>query len=315
ETFLMRPIRWLEAITEFRATTSGGPNFAYDLCVERIPAAQRAALDLSSWRVAYNGAEPIRADTLDRFREAFAPCGLRNTAMTPCYGLAEATLLVSAAAPDAPPMTTPVAADALTAHVAAPASTDRSRNLVACGRPAPGIEVRIVDDDDRVLEEHRVGEIQIRGPSVIEGYWGQPHRSNEWLGTGDLGFLQNGEIVVTGRLKDIIIIAGRNLYPQDIERSTSAAHEAVFDRAVVAFSIDAPERLVIVAEVHRRRASNDEIHRAIKQRVSEDNEVSVHEIVLIRQGTLPRTSSGKLRRRACRQAYLQGQLSAQETNA
>ncbi|MEO1335646.1 MAG: fatty acyl-AMP ligase, partial [Myxococcota bacterium] len=315
ETFLMRPIRWLEAITEFGATTSGGPNFAYDLCVDRIPEDQRAALNLSSWRVAYNGAEPIRADTLDRFREAFAPCGLRPTALTPCYGLAEATLLVSAAPPDAAATTTAVAAEALTAHIAATTHTDRQRQLVACGAPAPGIEVRIVDEDGRPLDERHVGEIEIRGPSVIDGYWGEPRRNEAWFATGDLGFLQNGDIVVTGRLKDLIIIAGRNLYPQDIERSTSEAHDAVFDRAVVAFSIDAPERLVVVAEAHRRRPPDDEVHRAIKRRISEDNDVVVHDIVLIKQGTLPRTSSGKLRRRACRHAYLQGRLSAQETNA
>ncbi|HVR99989.1 MAG TPA: fatty acyl-AMP ligase, partial [Thermoanaerobaculia bacterium] len=210
--FLQSPARWLRAISRYRATTSGGPDFAYDLCVRKVRPEQRAGLDLSSWTVAFNGAEPVRAETLERFAAAFAPCGFRREALYPCYGLAEATLFVTGGAPGEPPATGPF----------------EGRTLVASGRPDDAsLEVAIVEPESLARRgEDEVGEIWLRGASVTGGYWSRPELTEAsfqaataegdgpYLRTGDLGFLRGGDLYVAGRLKDLIIIRGRNHYPQ-----------------------------------------------------------------------------------------------------
>ncbi len=322
-SFLQQPRRWLAAIARTRATLSGGPDFAYDLCVRRIPPAERAGLDLSSWEVAFSGAEPVRAATLDRFAEAFAPCGFRRRAFYPCYGLAEATLIVSGGAPGAGPVERGFAAEPLERHRVVAAATD-GRRLVGNGQGLVDQRVAIVDPESATLcPPAEVGEIWVAGPSVAQGYWNRPEETAEvfrarlsgrgetYLRTGDLGFLHGGELFITGRLKDLIIVRGRNLYPQDIEATVEAAHAALRPGCAAAFAVDVAgeERLVVVAELERTAKGDlERVVEAVRQAVAEEHEVQVHEVVLIRMATLPKTSSGKVRRRACRRGYLAGEL-------
>src|SRR5215203_2070576 len=337
--FLQRPARWLEAISCYRATTSGGPNFAYELCVRKVGAAERQSLDLSSWQVAFNGAEPVRAGTLRRFAAAFAPCGFRAAAFRPCYGLAEATLLVSGWRPEGEPRVRALDAEALERHEAADAGdASRSRELVSCGL---GMQTVLAVDPEsgEPCPPGRVGEIWVAGPSVAQGYWERPEETaatfgarlapgnqseitGPFLRTGDLGFVSEGEVFLTGRLKDLIILRGRNHYPQDLELTAERSHADLRTGGGAAFAVDIPgeaeeareERLVIVHEVERHARAGmkagkaEEIAAAVRRGVAEEHEVSVGEVVLIGAETLPRTSSGKVRRRACRDLYLQGGL-------
>lgn len=305
ETFLMRPVRWLEAISRYRATTSGGPDFAYELCVERIDAEARATLDLSSWRVAYDGAEPVRQSTLQRFAQAFAPAGFEARALCPCYGLAEATLVVCAADVETPP-------------------TVDAEGRVSCGRPPRGTEVRVVDPETRIERPDGVeGELWVRGPAVADGYHDQAAATAAtfearlaadgglgFLRTGDLGYRRDGEVFVTGRLKDLIILAGQNYHPQDVELAAEAADPHVRRGAVAAFSWATPEgeSVGVVAEVHRHAEDPAGVESRIRERVLADVGIAVGEVRLIRQGTLPRTTSGKVQRGACRDALLHGDL-------
>jgi acyl-CoA synthetase (AMP-forming)/AMP-acid ligase II len=308
EAFLMRPWRWLEAIQRFRATTSGAPNFAYDLCVERIPEARRAELDLRSWRVAFNGAEPVRPDTLARFAAAFAPAGFAPRALTPCYGLAEATLLVSAAPLGTDPRIDPA-------------------GRIGCGPPAGGTVVVAVDPETgRLRPPGEEGELWIHGPAVASGYHGDPVATartfaarlapehadpRPFLRTGDLGYVDGGHVFVSGRLKDLIILAGQNYYPQDVEALATGAHPGLQAGAAAAFALEGPqgERAVVVAELHRRNTdAQAEVRAAVVSAVLEGLGLPLAEVILIRQGTLPRTTSGKVRRRACREALLHGDL-------
>jgi amino acid adenylation domain-containing protein len=290
-SFLQRPRRWLEAIDRFRGTTSGGPDFAYSLCVRKIPPAEREGLDLSSWRVAFNGAEPVRAATLDAFAEAFASSGFRREAFYPCYGLAEATLFVSGGDPEVAPKVV--------------------GNLVSCGRAWPGERISVVDSEGRELPVGEEGEICVSGPSVADGYW-EGESFGGFLRTGDLGRLdEHGELFVTGRLKDLIVVRGRNLYPHDVERTAEESHPALRPGGGAAFAVEAEgeERLVVVHEVERRREGDArEAAEAIRAAVLREHEVSPHEVVAIRAGTLPKTSSGKVRRGACREGYAAGAL-------
>ncbi|WP_437779136.1 amino acid adenylation domain-containing protein [Sorangium sp. So ce1097] len=328
EHFLMRPRRWLDAISRYRATTSGGPNFAYELCVSKIPPEQREGLDLGSWKVAFNGAEPVRAATLDRFAEAFAPAGFRRDAFYPCYGLAEATLLVTGGAADAPPVVRKVDRAALEEGRAVldPRDPEEGLSLVGCGGSPAGDEVRIVDPEaHRPCDDERVGEIWVAGASVAQGYWERPEETAQtfearlstgegpFLRTGDLGFVSRGELYVTGRLKDLIIVRGRNLYPQDIELTAEQSHPGLRAGGGAAFAVDegGEERVVVVQELGRRApASADpaEIGAAIERAVADRHEVGVHAVVLIKPGSLPRTTSGKVQRRACRGRFLDGSL-------
>ncbi|HYG61062.1 MAG TPA: amino acid adenylation domain-containing protein, partial [Thermoanaerobaculia bacterium] len=331
--FLQRPARWLEAISRYRATTSGGPNFAYDLCVRKVTPEDRAALDLSSWSVAFNGAEPVRAATLERFAETFATCGFRREAFYPCYGLAEATLFVSGGQRGVLPARgyfDPTALEQGSAVPALPEESWNARALVGCGRAWDGQRIVVADPETgAAVPPGRVGEVWVAGPSVAGGYWdrpeetartfgavlaGSPAGGDRFLRTGDLGFFWDGELFVTGRLKDLIILRGRNLYPQDVELAAEASHPGLEPGGGAAFSVevDGEERLVVVHEIARRFRPEPEtvatVAAAVRRVVAEELEAQIHEVVLIRTGTLPRTSSGKVQRHACRAGYLAGDL-------
>ncbi|HEY6323031.1 MAG TPA: amino acid adenylation domain-containing protein, partial [Thermoanaerobaculia bacterium] len=329
--FLERPLRWLETVSRYRATTSGGPNFAYELCVTRAAGQPLPELDLSSWEVAFNGAEPVRADTLARFAETFGGQGFSARAFHPCYGLAEATLFVTGGSRAAGPAVAKLDAAALAAgRVARPlrrgAAAPSVRSLVGCGRPSPDHQVVIADPrSGERSAAGRIGEIWVSGPSVAAAYWGRPRASAEALGarlagepgsgpflrTGDLGFLERGQLFVTGRQKDLIVVRGRNHYPQDIEATVARSHPELRANGGAAFAVDSggEERLVVAQEV-ARRAKTDlaAIAAAVLRAVADEHELSADEVVLLQAGTIPKTSSGKIRRHACHDAYQRGTL-------
>lgn len=325
-TFLQKPVRWLAAVTRYKATTMVAPNFAYDLCVEKISAEQRAALDLSSVNIALCGAEPVRPDTLVRFSNAFGSCGFRQETFRPAYGLAEATLIVSGHSDGGTPLMPAMQAEDLRRNRIIPAKigAPESRILVGCGGVAPDLAVKIVDPETRAIcEKDRVGEIWISGPSVARGYWHRDAETAETFGahlatgegpfmrTGDLGFLDQGQLFVAGRLKDVIIIRGSNHYPQDLEHTVERSHRSLRPACGAAFSIDVEgtEQLVIVQEINdRATASHEDIVAAIRQSLAETHEVNPDAVVLIEPRTISRTSSGKIQRYACREAFLAGAL-------
>lgn len=324
--FLQRPLRWLQAIHDYEATISGAPNFAYELCVRRISVSDRAALDLRRWRLAFCGAEPIRAETLSHFADTFRASGFRSQAFYPCYGLAETTLL--AAGPDyrREPRILAVNRIALGEHRVAPACgepIDMTQRLVGCGQAVPDHQIAIVQPESgQLCEDSEVGEILIHGPSVAQGYWNRPDetramfrarvagRPGYFLRTGDLGFFRDGELFVTGRLKDVIIIRGRNHYPQDIEETAEEAHPSVLSGAAFALGDNDDGRLVVVHQFDRqyRGANLDDVVRAVRRAIVEQHELDPYAIVLIRQTSLPITSSGKVQRNLCRDQYLAGEL-------
>jgi len=329
-SFLQRPLRWLQAISRHRGTTSGGPNFAYDLCVEKIGPEEREKLDLSSWTLAFNGAEPVRAESLERFAAAFAPCGFRKEAFLPCYGLAEGTLLAATVRRGAGAAARAFDAGELERHraVAAEPGAPDARTLTGCGTAPEGARLLVADPESGApLAPGEVGEIWIAGPAVAAGYWGLPEATTAsfgartadgdgpWLRTGDLGFLDGslgntGELFVTGRIKDLIILRGRNHYPQDIELTVERSHPALRPGCGAAFAVDADgeERLVVAQEVRREHRGEDpaELVAAIRRAVADEHEVQVHAIVLLRPATIPKTTSGKVQRAACRSHYLDG---------
>jgi len=322
--FLQQPGRWLGAISRFRGTTSGGPNFAYDLCARKVPAAMLEELDLSSWEVAFNGAETVRAETMERFARVFAPCGFRRQAFFPCYGLAEATLFVAGGTRDRPPVVASFAARELErGRAVAPAGDEARRELVSCGRPWMEQLLAIVDPatGDR-CPAGQLGEIWVAGASVAAGYFRRPEATASdfgarlgagppYLRTGDLGFLVDGELFVAGRLKDLVILRGRNLYPQDVELAVERSHPALRPGCGAAFAVevDGEERLVVVQEVDRHYAAGlTPLEAAIRRAVAEEQEAQIHVLVLVRAGSIPKTSSGKIQRRACRELFLAGKL-------
>jgi len=327
DTFLQSPITWLAAISKYRATISGGPNFAYDLCIRKITDEQRATLDLSSWALAFVGAEPIEPGTLERFAAAFAPCGFKPGALYPCYGLAEATLMVSGPRRDSGATVGTFHDTGLTENRVEPVPNDapQARRLVACGSPVGGLRVVIVDPHSRAeAAPGRVGEIWVAGASVGQGYWhkpGQTRRSfyaflsdtseGPFLRTGDLGFMREGQLYVTGRLDDLIIVRGLNRYPQDIEATARGSHpllEAGYGAAFVADD-HGRQRLVLVQEV-TRKGEVDFAHvlDAVRGAVLDEHGLALDAVVLVRSGTIPRTSSGKIQRHACHAAFLAGEL-------
>jgi len=325
--FVQRPIRWLQAISRYRGSSTGSPNFGFELCVRKIREEECQDLDLSCWTTAFNGAEPIRHDTLTAFAEKFAPFGFRSTTFCPCYGLAEATLFVTGAAVDAAPVVATFDADALENHRAIPVAEAerRRRKLVSSGRVTDEQLIRIVDPDTtRVCEDREVGEIWIGGPSVAQGYWQRPEESRQtfdaylaeydegpFLRTGDLGFIHNGELFVTGRLKDLIIAGGRNHYPQDIEATVQQCHEALKQDggAVFALERDDREQVIVVQEVLRpRKWDLEAMVVEIREAIFEAHELAVDAIVLIQAGSLSKTTSGKVQRRTSRKRYLAGEL-------
>lgn len=325
--FLQKPLRWLQAISNYQATTSGAPNFAYDLCVNRISVEQREGLDLRRWNVAFNGAEPIRAETLEHFTKIFADYGFKPEAFFPCYGMAEATLIISGGIPSHKPVLRDVQASALEKDriiLCDEQSPEGSKTLVGCGSTLLDQEIIIVDPNSCVqCPSGKIGEIWISGKNVTQGYWNHELETQTtfaayvsgtnkgpYLRTGDLGFMDpDGELFVTGRLKEVIIIRGRNYYPQDIERIAEKSHAALRPNNGAAFSveIDGQERLIIAHEVERsylRKLNVVDIANTIRRSVSERFDLQVHSVVLLRTNSLLKTSSGKIQRRACRSAFL-----------
>ena len=326
-TFLQKPYRWLSAITRFGGTCSGGPNFAYELCVRKITPEQRKTLDLSTWKVAFNGAEPVRADTLKRFAETFAPCGFNPNAFYPCYGLAEATLIVSGGYMSKPPVIRSFDSTALSNDrvVQVDPQSEGARCLVGCGETLPDQTIAIVNPESQTrCGPNHIGEIWVRGPSVAQGYWRQPEISEAmfraylkdsgegpYLRTGDLGFMLDEELFVTGRLKDLIIVRGVNYYPQDIELTVQRCHPRLREDCGGVFTVekDDREQLIVVFEIERHKQANfDNVFDAIRRAVALEHDLNVDAIVLIRAGTVPKTSSGKIQRHACRNGYLDGTL-------
>jgi len=325
--FVQKPQRWLNGIARYRAVMSAAPNFAYDLVARAISAEAAAGLDLSCWRMALNGAEPVRYETLRRFADALAPAGFRLQSFIPGFGLAESTLMVAAARMERPDRAAVwVDRRRLTerAVVMAEEGDREATALVSCGE-APAGQVRIASPESgRALPEREIGEIWVSGPSVARGYWGDPARSEETfrarmegeppvphLRTGDLGFLDQGRLFVTGRMKDLIILRGRNYYPQDIEQTVLASHPALAPAGGCAFSVEegGEERLVVVHAIDPRRTEQaGEAIAAARGAISGEHEVPVHTVVLVPPRQIPKTTSGKVQRRACRQAFLDGRL-------
>ncbi|MFJ1754074.1 fatty acyl-AMP ligase [Kitasatospora sp. NPDC088134] len=349
EAFIRRPARWLEAISRFRGTHAAAPSFAYELCARAVAEATTESgfppgLDLSSWRVAANGAEPVRWQTVRFFTDTLAPAGFRPEAMCPGYGLAENTLKATGSPEDRPPTVLWLSAEELRAGRAveipgAPGASgapgapgDASDGsgavpAVGCGGTVGDSTVRIVDPEVRTtLPDGRVGEIWVSGPCVAGGYHGRPEESEAtfrarradraeqrtWLRTGDLGFRHGGELFVTGRIKDVVIRQGRNFYPQDIELSAESADPGLHPNCAAAFSADdgAHERLVLVVEADGRtlRGGGDRLRERIRRAVHENQRLEADEILLVRRGSLPKTSSGKVQRRETLRRYLDGEF-------
>lgn len=329
--FLRKPIRWVQAISRISegTVTAGGPNFAFDLCVRKSTPEQRAALDLSNWRVAYTGAEPIRPATLDRFAAAFEVSGFQPKAFFPCYGLAEATLLVTGADPGTGATRETFSAAALERREVAPPTEGDARELVSCGTAGDGLDLRVVDPETGAeLSSNKVGELWVRGPVCAKGYWekaelsqatfaahlpgeGGARGDGPFMRTGDLAFKRGEEVYIAGRIKDMIIIRGANYYPQDIEEVVEGAHAMVRKGCVAAFSYDAgeEERLGVVTEVDMRTEPDpQEILDAITKAVVSAYQVAPEAVVLIAAKTIPKTSSGKIQRFASRRGFLDGTL-------
>ena len=327
--FLQRPLRWLEAITRHQATLSAAPNFAFDLCVRRARPEDLSRLDLSCWQVAANGAEPIRAETMRRFAATFAPAGFDARAFFPCFGMAEATLLVTGARPFEGAVTCAFDRAALSAgRLASAAGTHTAVELVSSGRVAPGVQVAIVDPaTSRCRAPGEVGEVWVSGATVADGYWGRLDATREvfearlpgsgaaWLRTGDLGALQDGELYVTGRIKDLIVIRGQNHHPQDIEATALASHPALLrPLGAAAFGIDTAdgEALGLVLELDRgwRASDLEAVRLAVLEAVSREHQLQVATLVLVRPHAIPKTSSGKVQRSLTRQRWRAGELDA-----
>lgn len=327
-SFIKQPMRWLGAITHYRATHSQAPNFAYDLCVRRAKPKQLAKLDLSSWQAAGNAAEPINPKVMQAFFETFEPCGFRWNAFAPAYGLAEDTLLVSSKPLLTPPVLCILDASALEKNriVPIPSPQEGVRMLPSCGRLVCDTQVVIANPDTLTqCDPDEVGEIWVKDPSVAQGYWQRPEATKEtfqayltdtgegpFLRTGDLGFLRDGELFITGRIKDLIIIRGTNHYPQDIEWTVQAVHSALRPDYGAAFAIEAggEERLITLQEVERRThdVNFEELIGDIRQAIAEEHEIPAYAVVLVQPGTIEKTSSGKIQRRAARTKFLNGEL-------
>ncbi|MEM9923865.1 MAG: AMP-binding protein, partial [Cyanobacteria bacterium P01_D01_bin.50] len=342
-TFVQKPLRWLSAISRYKATTSGGPNFAYEACLQKITAQQRASLDLSSWEVAFCGAEPIRVETLEKFAEVFSECGFRKEAFYPCYGLAESTLFVSGGEKTAVPKVINIESKALAQNrIEVGEDLSETTAIVSCGRVGAQEVVIVNPDDFNPCDENQVGEIWVSGESIAQGYWGKLGETEEvfkgriaegaggaggageaeeaeeryYLRTGDLGFIREGELYITGRIKDTIIIRGRNYYPQDIELTVEQSHPSLQPGCGAAFSVEIGfegEGLVIVQEVKRegwRNVPIDSAIASIRAAVSKQHQLQVYAVVLLKPGSIPKTTSGKVQRYACRAGFENNSLNA-----
>ncbi len=326
--FLQRPARWLQALSTLRATHSGGPNFAYDLCVRRVSDLDRAALDLTAWRVAFSGSEPVRQSTIDAFGRTFMSSGFRRDAFRPAYGLAESTLLVTSTAPNEEPRTLTLDRAALRQGRVVRATQDSAAiaAIVGCGSAEATTRIEIVDPATGLPSGHsEVGEIWIAGESVARGYWRRPDETRTsfrayladtfegpFLRTGDLGFLQDGELFVTGRIKDVMIVRGLKHDPHDVELTVEAAAPAVRLGAVAAFSLDVEtEAVAVAAEVDTREADarvQSALVESIRAAVAAAHGIQLSTIVFLAPGTLPKTTSGKIQRYACREGVRSGSL-------
>ncbi len=340
--FLQNPLRWLKAISRYKATTSGGPNFAYDLCVRKFKPEQLTDLDLSSWQVAFNGAEPINHETLNKFATTFAPYGFKYSAFYPCYGMAEATLIISGGSKNSAVVTKTVQGKALEQNqiVLADLNEPHPHTLVSCGMGLNDQKIAIANPETMVsCKPGEVGEIWVSGSSIAQGYWRQPQITKETFGaylqdtkegpflrTGDLGFVDRGELFFTGRLKDMIVIKGRNHYPQDIEKTVEDTNSWIRPSCVASFSVNiqGEEKLIVLAEVERRywssnrsvkTASNGnssaneminvkDLTQIIRREISKNHDLQVYTTLLLKPGSLPKTSSGKIQRHACRTEFL-----------
>ena len=342
--FLQNPLRWLKAISRYRATTSGGPNFAYDLCVRKFKPEQLRGLDLSSWEVAFNGAEPINHETLNSFAETFAPYGFNYSAFYPCYGMAEATLIISGGSNNAAVVTKTVQGKALEQNKIAIAKIGEPHphTLVSCGRGLTDQKLAIANPETLAsCQPGEVGEIWVSGSSIARGYWRQPEiteatfnaylqdtQEGPFLRTGDLGFINRGELFFTGRLKDMIVIKGRNHYPQDLEKTVEAITSWIRPSCVASFSVEikGEEKLIVLAEVERRYWSSNrlkakseatssqamvsvkDLTQLIRREIAKNHDLQVYTTLLLKPGSLPKTSSGKIQRHACRAEFLANTL-------
>jgi len=329
-SFIRRPLAWLQAIHTYQAELTTAPNFAFDMCVSRFRAEQMKDVDLSCWKLAMNAAEPVRADTMARFAATFAPYGFDARVMYPAYGLAEATVMVSGSRRGGGPILRTVSRSAIQRNqITAPAGERDGCVVVGCGRSLAGERVAIVHPESHArLGPEEIGEVWVAGPNVTGGYWQNQEATTAvfraridgedgefWLRTGDLGFLDSGgELFITGRIKDVIIIRGMNHYPQDIENSMQDSHPALRRHCGAAFTIvdeNSDERLVLVQEVERAAAqgiSIEDISGNIREAVFNDHEVAVHAVVLIRPGSIPKTTSGKIQRSLTRKLWQEGLL-------
>ncbi|MBI5673196.1 MAG: AMP-binding protein, partial [Nitrospirae bacterium] len=334
-TFLRRPLRWLDAVSHFAITHSGGPNFSYEACLRAMRQQPEWQADLSRWMVASCGAEPIRPETVEQFIDTFGPHGFRRTTFAPAYGLAEATLLVTVKRVGAEPNFLHVAAEALADSIVkeSPVSEQGTRTLVGCGEPLEDTHVRIVNPTTHVeCQPGVVGEVWLTGAGIGTGYWGKPEETDTifhaalsgsdagpYLRTGDLGFLHRRELFLTGRLKDLIIVRGRNYYPHDLEWSAQQTHPGLRRGYGAAFSIEdkTGERVVLVHEVEKQVSESDlvEVVGCIRRALADEYELEIHTVVLIKSGTIPRTSSGKIQRGACKAAFEADQLAVVGSSA
>lgn len=328
--FVQRPGRWLRTITRYGGTIAGAPNFGYDMCVGRVSAEERSTLDLSSWQVAFSGAEPVRPSTLENFSRTFAPQGFDSTALCPCYGLAEATLMATSAPPGGEPTLLAVKGDALRQGEFVPGG---DRVLVGCGRAEHHRRVEIVDPETRQpMEPGRLGEIWLAGPDIATEYWERPEESaqtlrahlasadaqdEQYLRTGDLGVLYEGELFITGRLKDIIILDSYNYYPQDIEATVEAVDSRIRRGCSAVFPSDRDdrERVVVMAELNRSEAAGGDtaaeltlLARKIRAAVATEHGIPLDKVVFVPPRSIPKTTSGKIQRKACRAAFETGEL-------
>ena len=340
-SFVQDPVRWLNAIHRYRASHSSGPNFAFDLCVRKTTPEQRARLDLSCWRRANIAAEPIRSATVDRFLETFAPHGFAPEALSPGWGLAEATLVVTAA--ESGTRYYELDAAKLEKHCVEPRVANKpSRTMVGCGRVWKGpwkVDVKIVDPETfEITPRGQIGEIWVSGDLVAQGYWNRPVETEAtfharikglpddlYLRTGDLGFMDGDELVFTGRRKDLIIVEGRNHYPQEIEKTAESSHPCLRSGCSIAFSVDTDEQeqVVLVCELSKGYSLTDDattsdldtitvsrkdVQRAVRRGVAEEHQLRVHDVVFLAPGLIAKTTSGKLQRSSCKSRYLNGTL-------
>ena len=324
-SFVQKPIRWLQAISKYRAVTSGAPNFAYDLLCDRVTEEPAAGLDLSCWELAFCGAEPVQTATMERFSRKFARCGFKSTAFYPCYGMAEATLMITGG--DKAKSPTIKHLDKAALEQDRVVITDKHQlgtTVVSAGYPWLDGKIAIANPDSLTeCPPDRIGEIWFSSSSVGKGYWKLPETTQQtfharlngdrFLRTGDLGFIHDGELYITGRLNDVMVFWGLNHYPQQIERTVEQSHPALKANcgAALAVEVSGKPRLVVVQEIertHRKSLVFDEVVEAIRWQIFQQHFIDVYGIVLLQPGHMPKTSSGKVRRSACKAMFLESGL-------